>query len=206
MAIDSNLFDADKPDIYRESFASTDHREFIERVETVIKKYYCFNLLRSVNLLTSDKDNYAAEVALKGGSKNVFHVGDQMEICLKTNRAAYSMLFSLNAEGLYLLFPQTRSEHLPLTMDTPLCAGPMAVYPPTGLELVAAVLLAEKPLFPIDHYLVGEDQAIIEPKALSYDLKAPDNAILFCETLFARLSKAQSDQYSVYSQFIRTRE
>ena len=86
----------------------------------------------------------------------------------------------------------------------PFCTQPMEISPPTGTEIVAAILLSDKSLLPIDRYLAGEEAVIIEPASWPYDLSATENAMVYCETLFTSLYNALPENYSIKSQFIKT--
>jgi hypothetical protein len=157
-----------------------------------------------MDLLSANESGYATAFSIKGGSNGMFRVGDTIELCVSSDRDAYAMLLSANAEGLYLLFPQTRAEHVPLIGGKPFCTQPMEVTPPPGNEIVAAILIADKTLLPIDRYLAGDEAVIIEPVSWSYDLSAADNAVAYCETLFTSLYNALPENYSIKSQFIKT--
>jgi hypothetical protein len=80
----------------------------------------------------------------------------------------------------------------------------MEVSLPTGNELVAAVLIADKSVLSLDRYLAGDEQVLIEPVSWSYDLSSPDNAVEYCENLFTSLYNAPPEKYSTKSQFIKT--
>jgi hypothetical protein len=160
--------------------------------------------MRSINLLKSVDDEYATTITINGGSYGMFKVGETIELCLSSVREAYFMLLSVNTEGMYLLYPETREEYIPLISGKPFCTQPMEVTPPTGNEIVAAILIADKTLLPIDRYLAGDEAVIIEPVSWSYDLSAADNAVEYCESLFNSLYNTAPDRYSAKSQFIKT--
>jgi tetratricopeptide (TPR) repeat protein len=80
----------------------------------------------------------------------------------------------------------------------------MVISPPTGNELIAAVMFTDKSLLSIDQYLAGDEQIIIEPVSWPYNLHAPNNAVQYCERLFSSLYHAPMDEYSVKSRFIKT--
>ncbi len=157
-----------------------------------------------MELLKPFDNEYGNAVTINGGSDGMFRVGDTIEICLNTSRRAYSTLLSVNSEGLYMLYPQTRDEHTPLTFEKPFCTGPMDVSPPAGNELVVAILFADKALLPLDRYLADDEQVIIEPASWSYDLSAPDNAVEYCEALFKSLYNAPREKFSTKCQFVKT--
>jgi len=204
LSIHSNVYGDDKIETYQESYYFTDENQLFSALETIIKRYYCFNVIRSIDLLKSIDDEYAATITINGGSYGMYRVGETIELCLSSGRMAYAMLFSVNSEGMYLLFPETREEHKPLVSGKPFCTQPMEVSPPTGNELVAAVLIADKSLLPLDRYLAGDETVIIEPASWSYDLSAADNAVEYCESLFTNLYNASPDRFSTKSEFIKT--
>ena len=80
----------------------------------------------------------------------------------------------------------------------------MEVSPPTGSEMIAAILCLDKALLPVDSYLAAEDQVIIEPASWSYAPHSSNSAVDYCESLFISLYAAPSDQYSVISRFVKT--
>jgi len=203
--LSSNLYGDDQIEKYRESFTFQNDQQLLAMIETSIRKYYCFNILGSMKVFKPIDTGFAAEVALNGGSDGAFQVGGSVDICLNSNREAYSMLLSVNAEGIFMLFPQMREENVPLKFQQPICTGPMEVSPPTGSEMVAAILYLDKALLPVDDYLATENQVIIEPASWSYDY-SPNGAVQFCESLFVNLIAALSDQYSVSSKFFKTHD
>jgi hypothetical protein len=91
-----------------------------------------------------------------------------------------------------------------MNMGKPLCTEPLPVSPPTGSELVAAILFSDKTLLPLDRYLAAEDQVIIEPASWSYDLSESDNAVEYCERLLTSLHNSSPEKWSAKSQFIKT--
>ena len=202
--LSSNLYGDDRIDKYQESFYYQDDQQLFTKLEIFIQKYYCFNILGSMNLLRTMDDGFTAEIALKGESSGMIKVGSSISVCLNSSRDAYSILLSVNSEGIFMLFPQIREEHVPFSFQKPFCTGPMEVSPPTGSEMIAAIVFVNKSLLPIDGYLAPEDQVLIEPASWSYDLYASNNAIEYCESLFTMLSSALSDQYSVDSKYIKT--
>jgi hypothetical protein len=204
LTVQSNLHASDIARSHQESFFFTDENQLMSSLEPIIKRYYCFNILNSMDHLDANESGYSNAFSIKGGSSGSFRVGDSIELCVSSGRKAYAILLSVNAEGLYLLFPQTREEHVPLVAGKPFCTPPMEISPPTGTELVAAILFSEKSLLPIDPYLAGDEAVIIEPASWSYDLSAADNAVAYCETLFTSLYNAPPDKYATKSQFIKT--
>ena len=204
VVLSSNLYGDDQIDKYKESFYFEDDQQLFEMLETFIRRYYCFNILGSMNLLRPMNDGFAAEVTLNGESDGMVKVGGSIDICLNSNRDAYSMLLSVNSEAIYMLFPLIREEHVPLVFKKPYCTAPMEVSPPTGSEMIAAILYLDKALLPVDRYLAAEDQVIIEPASWSYSPHSSNSAVDYCESLFISLNAAPSDQYSVISRFIKT--
>jgi serine/threonine protein kinase len=204
LTMHDNVYGDDKIETYQESYYFTDENQLFSALENIIKRYYCFNVIRSMELLKPIEDEYATTITIKGGSYGMFTVGETIELCLSSGREAYSMLLSVNSEGMYLLFPQTREENRPLVSGKPFCTLPMEVSLPTGNELVAAVLIADKSVLSLDRYLAGDEQVLIEPVSWSYDLSSPDNAVEYCENLFTSLYNAPPEKYSTKSQFIKT--
>ena len=204
VALSSNLYGDDRVEAYKERFSFQDDQELFTRIETFIRKYYCFNLLASMKLLAPVDAGFTPNITLKGEAFGEIQAGRTIDICLNANHEGYSIMLSVNAEGIYMLFPQTREENVPLTFRKPLCTGPIEVSPPTGAEMIAAILYIDKALLPVDGYLGAEDQVIIEPASWSYAPYSSTSAVDYCEHLFTSLQAAPSDQYSVSSKFIRT--
>ena len=204
VTISSNLYGDDKRDTYQESFSFSDDQQLFSSLAAIICRYYCFNILRSIELLKPAVDGYAIALTINGGAKGMFQVGENIKICMSSKRKAYSMIFSAGAEGLYLLSPRTREEHVPLNAGKPFCSEPLQVSPPTGSELVAAILLADKTLLPLDRYLASDDQVIVEPASWPYDMFVADNALEYCEKLVTTLYKVPPEKWSAKSQFIKT--
>lgn len=204
LTIHSNVSGDDAKDAYQEHFYFSDDQHLLSSLETIISRYYCLNILKSLDLLNPADDAYAAGITIKGGHNGMFRVGETIRICMDSRLKTYSSLLSVNLEGLYLLFPQTREEHVSHLFKNPICSEPMAVSPPTGTVLVVAILFADKTLLPLDPYLAGEEQVLIEPASWPYDLSATDNAVEFSENLFLSLYSALPGKYSTKSRFIKT--
>jgi hypothetical protein len=204
LTMHNNVYGDDKIETYQESYYFTDENQLFSALENIIKRYYCFNVLRSMDLLKPFDDEYATAVTINGGTGGSFRVGEAIEICLNSDRQAYSMLLSVNPEGLYLLSPLTREENVLLVSGKPFCTPQMEVSPPDGNSLVAAILFTDKTLLPLDRYLAGDEAVVVEPASWSYDLSTTDNAVEYCETLFTSLYNAPPEKYSTKSEFIKT--
>jgi hypothetical protein len=203
VTIVSNLFGDDQKDSYQEVFYVRDDQQLLSSLSAITSRYYCFNILQAIGFL---KPSGAFETALtiKGGSKGMFQVGENITICTTSKRKAYSVVFSAGAEGLYLLSPRTREEHVPLAVNKPACSDPLPVSPPTGVELVAAIFFTDKSILPIERYLASDDQVIVEPASWPYDRLMADNAMEYCEKLLITLNKADPDKWSVKSLPLKT--
>jgi serine/threonine protein kinase len=203
VTIVSNLFGDDQKDSYQEVFYVSDDQQLLSSLLSVTLRYYCFNILQAIGFL---KPSGAFETALtiKGGSKGMFQVGENITICTTSKRKAYSVVLSAGAEGLYLLSPRTREEHVPLAVNKPACSEPLPVSPPTGVEMVAAIFFTDKSILPIDRYLASDDQVIVEPALWPYDMLIADNAAEYCEKLLTALQKADPDKWSVKSLPLKT--
>jgi serine/threonine protein kinase len=204
VVLTSNLYGDDQSDKYKESLHFQDDQQLIKMLDKYIRKYYCFNVLASIKQLKPMDAAFDAQITLNGGSVAQFKVNDSVNICLNSNRSAYSVLLSANSEGIYMLIPEQRDEDVRRTLEKPLCTGTMEVTPPTGSEMVAAILTLDKKFFPVEKYLASDNQIIIKPASWSYGRDAANSAVDFCENLFASLYAAPADQYSVNSRFIKT--
>jgi hypothetical protein len=202
--IQSNLSGDEREEAYQELFSFYDDQHLLSSLENLIHRYYSLNILSSLELLNPADDAYAAGITFTGGYNDNFRVGETIRICMDSRLRSYSVLLSVNLEGLYLLFPQTREEHVSHLFTNPICSEPMAVSPPTGTVLIVTILFADKTLLPIAPYLAGEEQLFIEPAYWSYDLSATENAVEFSENLFLSLHNALSGGYSTKSRFIKT--
>jgi len=200
----SNIFGDDKRDSYQEVFYYSDNQQMLSSLSAIASRYYCFNILRLIEIVRPASDANEIALTINGGSKGMFQVGENIKICMTSKRKAYSMVLSVGAEGLYLLSPLTREEHVPLNVGKPFCSEPLPVSPPAGIELVATILFADKAIWPLDRYLASDDQVIIEPASWSYDLLMADNALEYCEKLLSILSKTPPEKWSAKSQFIKT--
>ena len=105
VVLSSNLYGDDKIDKYQESFYFEHDQQLYAMLETFIRRYYCFNILGSMNLLRPMNDGFAADVTLNGGSDGMFKVGGSIDICLNSNRDAYSMLLKASIGGHLYAFP-----------------------------------------------------------------------------------------------------
>ena len=203
--VQSNLF-GDKIDKTQEIIAISDEQNLFWALEIMAQKYYCFNIIQALSYFRPGDSLFGATVAINQGFNNVFMVDDTLDICLKANKPAYPLLLSINAEGMYMLFPQAKSDHVVFKFDQQFCTEPMIVTPPTGNELIVAVLIVEKSILPIDRYLSQDNMAVIKVPSWSYDLVNPDSAVGFCEDLFTHLFNAQPHEFTIASNFIRTVE
>jgi hypothetical protein len=162
VTIVSNLFGDENKDSFQEVFYVSDDQQLLSSLAAITFRYYCFSILQAIGFL---RPSGAFETALtiKGGSKAMFQVGENITICTTSKRKAYSVVFSAGAEGFYLLSPRTREELVPLAVNKAACSEPLPVSPPTGVEMLVAIFFTDKSILPIERYLASDDQVIVEP-------------------------------------------
>lgn len=192
----SNAFEDEK----QERFPAGNGQKTLALLESVIYREYCFNVLGALHLLNPDNE-IDFKLEIKGETGGVLQIGDMINICFTPNQKAHGMLFNVNLDGIYLLFPRFGNENNLLAANAPRCSGSIEVAPPTGRELIFALGVKDKRLLSSYHYQFSRDQPFYQ---WSYETRVADSATGFCEQLFSSLSNTPTKKWSVRRRFIRT--
>jgi hypothetical protein len=95
LTVQSNLHASDIARSHQESFFFTDENQLMSSLEPIIKRYYCFNILNSMDHLDANESGYSTAFSIKGGSSGSFRVGDSIELCVSSGRKAYAIRHSV---------------------------------------------------------------------------------------------------------------
>jgi serine/threonine protein kinase len=194
----SNAFVDEK----QESFSVDSDQQVLALLESIIYREYCFNVLGAFHLLNPGNE-IDFKIEIKGKTDGMFQVGDMIDICVTPNQTAHGMLFNVNLDGIYLLYPRFGNEDNLLATDVPRCSGSIEVSPPTGNELILALGITDKRLLSSYHYQFSRDQPFYR---WSYETRGADSAVGFCEQLFSSLSNTAPEKWSAKHRYIRTYE
>ena len=140
-------------------------------------------------------------IDITGNPDGKLLAGDLVNVCITPNHKTYAMLFDVNLEGIYLLFPRFGKEHNLLTVGKTICSGDIEVSPPTGNELLLAIAVSDHNLLSDYQYQVSRDQPFHK---WSFGALGPDNAVRLCERLLSNLSNTPVEKWSAKSLFIKT--
>jgi len=206
VVLSSNLFGNDNIETYQEIFGYQDDPQLFTMLAAAVSKYYCFNAIGALEDTMQMDNTLDATVTLNGAPGDLIQIGSTVDICMQSGGDVYAMLLSVNAEGVFMLYPQIREEHQLRAYKKPLCTGPMAVSPPTGTEMIAAIMYDDRMLFPVEGYLASEDQVIIEAASWSYSPSSPNRAIDYCDSLFNSIQNSLGARYSADAKFFRTHD
>ncbi|MDY6972050.1 MAG: adenylate/guanylate cyclase domain-containing protein [Thermodesulfobacteriota bacterium] len=225
LVVRNNTYGNEMVDSNREVLTVDNWQPFFSRLEAVINRDWCFNALRALQLLNPVHDESSIELELSGKSGRMFQVGDIMNACVSSSKQTYCMLYNVNLDGIYLLFPRLGKERNLLKAGETQCSGNIEVSPPTGNELLLAILFDDNRLLPSFDYRLGQSELVSaatlddgrdlpsftysfsqdEPFfQWSYTSFGPDNAVAFCERLLSSLSNESHDKWLARSMFIKT--
>ncbi len=198
----SNIFGDDLNGSFEESFAVKGAEQLLSILEAIVNREYVFHVLSALHLLNYDK-KWDIAIDIRGDADRMLRIGDRINICMTSSRKTYSMLFNVNRDGIYLLFPRYgRADNL-LNAGETICTGEIEVSPPTGNELVFAIGATDSDMLSPYHYQVSPDQPFYR---WSYDVSGPDNAARLGERLLAGMHNAPTEKWSTASLFVRTYE
>lgn len=199
----SNVYGDAMMDSYEEKLAVANMEDLFSELDAIFRRNYCFNALRVLSALNPVNEGIGIEVETSGKTDRVFKIGDTINICMTPEQQRYCMLCDVNLDGIYLLFPQTSMRENLLAAGQTKCSGTIEVSPPTGNEMVFAMMVSEK------YLLLLEPDYFRQAKAYhrwSYDLADAENAMWLCETLLMNLIKEPFDRWCTKSIFIKTHE
>ncbi|MHC4103313.1 MAG: protein kinase domain-containing protein [Planctomycetota bacterium] len=200
LLIRSNIYGDEIIGYFEERLPVENGARIVATLETIINRQYCFNVLRTLQLVNPDNVTNLA-IDITGNPDGKLLAGDLVNVCITPNRKTYAMLFDVNLEGIYLLFPRFGKEHNLLTVGKTICSGDIEVSPPTGNELLLAIAVSDHNLLSDYQYQVSRDQPFHK---WSFGALGPDNAVRLCERLLSNLSNTPVEKWSAKSLFIKT--
>jgi len=201
ITVQDNVYGDGMLHAYREVLVANQQEGVLTRLETIVKRDYCFNALHAFSVLNPLNDIIGIKVETSGKTDRLFQIGDNINICMTPSRQQYCMLFNINLDGIYLLFPRfSKTQNLLKSGETQ-CSGSIEVSPPTGNEMIFAIMCSDARFLPLSDYQFTPSQVF---QSWSYDLTDPDNAISFCEQLMLTLSSIPFDKWCAKNLFIKT--
>ncbi len=178
-------------------------QDLLSKLKTILVRNYCFNALLASSALNPLNDEIGIKIETSGKTDRIFQLGDNINICMTPNSQRYCMLFNINLDGIYLLFPRFGKEEHLLKAGEIQCSGSIEVSPPTGNEMIFAIMSSEVQLLPLRDLYFDQSQVF---HSWSYELSNPDNAVSFCEQLMRTLIDEPAEKWSTKSLFIKTLE
>ncbi|MCP4716274.1 MAG: DUF4384 domain-containing protein, partial [Deltaproteobacteria bacterium] len=171
------------------------------QLTAMINRAYCFMLLRSFSLLNTVDNPHPIQLEVSGGTNGMFRVGEDLEICLTPARGSACMLFNLNLNGLYMLFPRFGHVNNYLEAQKGYCSGSIEVAPPVGTELVFAVSVTNPKLLSNYRYDFSQSRQFM---TWSYGRSEIESTVTFCERLLVLLLNSPGSAWTAESSFITT--
>jgi len=201
LTVQSNVYGDEIMKSHVEVLSAINKEVLFSELDAIIERDFCFSALRTLSSLNLRKDEIGIKIETSGKTDRIFQIGDSINICVTPKRKGYCMLFDINLDGIYLLFPQAGQEKNLLKAGETWCSGTIEVSPPTGNEMVFAMMCSEEDMLPLQNYHFTQSQAFYR---WSYDLSDPDNAASLCEKLLGNLSNEPLDMWCTKSIFIKT--
>lgn len=188
---------------HQETLDAGNQQDLLSRIKTILIRNYCFNALLAFSILNPHNDEIGVKIETSGKTDRMFQIGDNLNICMTPSRQRYCMLFNINLDGIYLLFPRYGKEKNLLKAGETQCSGSIEVSPPTGNEMIFAIVSSEAKLLPLRDLYFNRSQVF---HSWSYELSSPGNAVSFCEQLMRTLIDESAEKWGTKSLFIKTRE
>ncbi len=204
LTVECNMYGDEIMIAYREELPAENKDVLFSELSTIIKRNFCFNALRFLNLLNPPNDEInlnLIDVKKFGKVDRLFQIDDIINICMTSPKQRYCMLFDVNFGDITLLFPCENKKNNFLAQGETQCSGNIEIFPPTGNEMVFAVMCAKEQQLPLTNYHFSPSQPYF---TWSYDLSDPENAVSFCEKLVYKLTKEPFDQWSAKNMFFKT--
>jgi len=198
MLVRSNIYGDEIIGYFEERLPVENGDRIVASLEKIINRQYCFNILRTLQLVNPDN---ATNLAIDIIPDRKLQAGDMVNVCITPNQETYAMLFDVNLDGIFLLFPRPGREHNLLTAGKTKCTRDIEVSPPTGNELLLAIAVSDHDLLSNYHYRLSRDQEYYQ---WSFGAIGPDNAVRLCERLLSNLSNTPVEKWSAKSKFIKT--
>ena len=186
----------------QEHFLVDNDQQVLTLLESIIYREYCLNILGTLHLI-NPVGEIDFKIEIKAERDGMFQAGDIIDICITPNQSAFGMLFNVNLDGIYLLYPRFGDEDNLLSLNTPSCSGKIQVSPPTGNELILALGVTNRGLLSSYHYEFSRDQPFYR---WPYTSRGAGSAVGFSEQLFSSLSNTSPEKWSAEHRFIRTYE
>jgi len=201
LTVQSNVYGDEMMKSHVEVLSAINEEVLFSELDAIIKRDFCFSALRTLSSLNPRNDEIWIKIETSGKTDRIFQIGDSINICVTPKRKGYCMLFDINLDGIYLLFPQAGQEKNLLKAGETRCSGSIEVSPPTGNEMVFAIMCSEEAMLPLQNYHFTQSQVFYR---WSYNLSDPDNAVSLCEKLMGNLSNEPFDMWRTKSIFIET--
>ncbi len=171
-----------------------------DKIESLIKRNYCFNLFKTLSLVNTGKGRPAMSLDIPGKFKDAFIIGEQVQFCLEPDFKAHTMLLDVNIEGIFKLFPLDRNQRDQIVKNETGCSKKIQVSPPMGNEMIVALGCGLNGI--MNDYSRQFDPGM-PVFSWSYEATAQNSAINMSENLFKRLMDQPADKWAVNTRFIR---
>jgi serine/threonine protein kinase len=201
LTVQSNVYGEEVMKSHVEVLSVINKEVLFSELDAIIKRDFCFSALRTLSSLNSRSNEIGIKIETSGKTDRIFQIGDSINICVTPKRKGYCMLFDINLDGIYCLFPKAGQEKNLLTAGETRCSGSIEVSPPTGNEMVFAMMSFEEDMLPLQNYHFTQSQVFYR---WSYDLSDEDNAVSLCQKLMRNLSNEPVDMWCTRSVFIKT--
>lgn len=173
----------------------------ISKMEALIKREYCFKILRSLENRNKDNSSFLLTLAIQGGQKDQLRVGQKIDICLTANQISYGMLLGVDLEGIYLIPPHSGKITAKMDATGKTCVKDLEVAAATGTEMLFAIGATDETM--LSDLLISEDDDALMLE-WSYNDPEKSNAVNFCERLYGKLTQESARNWSAGTQFIST--
>ncbi len=197
----SNIHGDNTLSLHQESFDVENDQQLLSLLKAVVSREYSFNVLQALQIVNSRKNEVNLLLNSRRENSGTFQVGDKIKMCMTPSRSAYYLLFNVNLDGIYLLFPWLQKKQNLLDANQTYCPVQIEVTPPTGVELVLAIGTDDHKVSRPYQHVTSENKPFHQ---WSFDGEGQKNAVDLSEHLLTRLFNTSSKKWSVDSRFIKT--
>jgi len=188
---------------HQEVLDAGNQQELLSKLKTILVRNYCFNALFASSVLNPLNEEIGIKIETSGKTDRIFQIGDNINICMTPSRQRYCMLFNINLDGIYMLFPRFGKEKNWLKAGETQCSGSIEVSPPTGNEMIFAIMSSDAQLLSLGELYFNQSQVF---HSWTYALSSPDNAVSFCVRLMKTFIDEPVEKWCTKSLFIKTLE
>ncbi len=169
-------------------------------LEEAIKRYYCYHALLGLRLASTAFGGGHMGLEIPGKPGNVLTVNDQIRMCMTPALDSACMLIDINRQGVFKLFPIFDDQASLQKMGDTACSIDIAVSPPAGFEMIAALGVQNENLLKKYRNQMNPENPIV---SWPFSGAGANSAMNFCEEIFFNLINEPPEKWAINCLFIR---